>query len=95
MAVNSTLVREEDRVQLPVYYINRALQRAKGRYTLMEKVVFALITIAQKLRLYFQTHTIMVQTNKPLRRTMNNPEAARLLVLWAIELGEFDVQYRP
>lgn len=95
MAVNSTLVQEEDRVQLPVYYINRALQRAKGRYPLMEKVVFALITIAQKLRLYFQTHTIMVQTNKPLRRTMNNPEAARLLVLWAIELGEFDVQYRP
>ena len=26
---------------------------------------------------------------------MNNPEVAGWLVLWAIKLGEFDVQYRP
>ena len=26
---------------------------------------------------------------------MNNSEVARRLVLWAIELNEFDVQYRP
>ena len=26
---------------------------------------------------------------------MNNSEVARRLVLWAIELNEFNVQYRP
>ena len=26
---------------------------------------------------------------------MSNPEAARQMVLWAIELSEFDVQYHP
>ena len=26
---------------------------------------------------------------------MSNPEAAGRMVLWAIELSEFDVQYRP
>ena len=26
---------------------------------------------------------------------MSNPEAARRMVLWAIELSEFDIQYRP
>ena len=61
----------------------------------MEKLAFALITVAWKLRPYFQVYTIVVQVDKPLRKTMNNPEAARQLVLWAIELGEFDVQYRP
>ena len=26
---------------------------------------------------------------------MSNPEAARRMALWAIELSEFDIQYRP
>ena len=41
----------------------------------MEKLAFALITIARKLRLYFQAHTIVVQIDKPLWKVMNNPEA--------------------
>ena len=61
----------------------------------MEKLAFTLITAARKLRPYFQAHTIVVQTNKPLRRAMNNPEAAERLVLWATELGEFDILYQP
>ena len=49
---------------------------------------------AQKLRPYFQAHTIVVQMDKPLQRAMNNSEAGRRLVLWAIEFGEFDILYR-
>ncbi|XP_065635387.1 uncharacterized protein LOC136070035 [Quercus suber] len=36
-----------------------------------------------------------VLTDKPLRQAMSNPEAAGRLALWAIELSEFDIQYRP
>ena len=61
----------------------------------MEKLAFALITATRKLRSYFEAHTILVQMNKSLRKMMNDSEAAGQLVLWAIELGEFDVQYRP
>ena len=61
----------------------------------MEKLAFALVTVARKLKLYFQAHTVVVLTDKPLRRVMSNPEAARQMVLWAIELSEFDVQYHP
>ena len=61
----------------------------------MKKLTFTLVTAAWKLRLYFQAHTIVVQTDKPLRKAMNNLEAAGQLVLWAIELSEFDVQYHP
>ena len=57
----------------------------------MEKLAFALVTVACKLKLYFQAHTVVVLTDKPLRRVMSNPEAARQMVLWAIELSEFDV----
>ena len=54
-------------------------------------MAFALIIAAQKLRLYFQAHTIVVQTDKLLWKMMNNLEAVGRLVLWAIEPGEFDV----
>ena len=61
----------------------------------MEKLAFALVIVARRLKLYFQAHTIVVLTDKPLRKAMNNPEAAGRMALWAIELSEFDIQYRP
>ena len=61
----------------------------------MEKQAFTWVETTQKLRPYFQAHTIVVQTDKPLQRVMNNPDSAGRLVLWAIELGKFDIPYRP
>ena len=60
----------------------------------MEKLAFALVTAARKLKPYFQAHTVNILTDKPLRRAMNNPETASQLALWAIELSEFDIRYR-
>ena len=31
----------------------------------------------------------------PLRKKMNNPKVVGRLVLWAIKLSEFEVQYHP
>ena len=59
----------------------------------MEKLAFALVTAARKLKPYFQEHTIVVLTDKPLRRVMNSPEATGWIALWAVELSEFDIQY--
>ena len=61
----------------------------------MEKLAFALVTVAQKLKPYFQAHTIIVLTDQPLKRAMSSPEAAGRMALWAIELSKFDMQYRP
>ena len=61
----------------------------------MEKLAFALITASRKLRHYFQAHVIVVMTDHPLKKSMNNLEAAGRLVQWAIELSEFDVRYKP
>ena len=65
--VSTALIREEERVQKPVYYASRALREAEERYPPMEKLAFALITIARKLKPYFQAHTVVILTNKPLR----------------------------
>ena len=47
----------------------------------MEKLTFALVTAAQKLKPYFQEHIMIALTNKPLRRVISNPEAAGQMTL--------------
>ena len=89
------MVREEDGSQKPVYFTSRAICGAEERYPQMEKLAFALVIAARRLKPYFQAHTIVVLTDKPLRKAMNSPEAAGRMALWAIELSEFDIQYRP
>ena len=89
------MIREEEKMQKPIYYASRALRKAEERYPPMEKLAFALVTIARKLKPYFQAHTVIVLTDMPLRRAMSNLDDAGQLALWAIKLSEFDIQYRP
>ena len=70
-AVSSALIREEEKMQKPMYYISKALRGAEGRYPLIEKLAFALITASRKLRHYFQAHVINVMTDHPLKKAMN------------------------
>ena len=61
----------------------------------MEKLAFSLVTAAKKLKPYFQAHVINVLINHPLKKAMNKLEAVGRLIQWAIELSEFDMQYKP
>ena len=79
--VNATLIKEEEKVQKPVYYASRALREAEKRYPPMMKLAFALVTAARKLKPYFQAHTVVVLTDRPLRRAMSNPDAVGRLAL--------------
>ena len=74
-----------------MYYASRALCGAEERYLPMEKLAFALVTAAHKLKPYFQAHTVVILTDRPLRQAISSPDAAGRLVLWAIELSEFDI----
>jgi ribonuclease HI len=94
-AVSSTLIREENGLQLPVYYTSKAFQGVEERYPAMEKLALALVIAARKLRLYFQVHTIIVLTNHPLCKAMSKPDVVGRLIQWTIELSEFDIEYRP
>ena len=92
-AVSSTLIKKEGKVQKPMYCTSRALRGAEGRYLLIEKLAFALITASRKLRHYFQVHLINIMTDYPLKKAMNKLEAAGRLIQWAVELSEFDIRY--
>ena len=52
-AISAALVREEGGSQRPIYFISRAFQGVKERYPKMEKLAFALVTVARKLKPYF------------------------------------------
>nr|XP_023876476.1 uncharacterized protein LOC111988901 [Quercus suber] len=65
-----------------MYYNSWALRGTEESYPPMEKLAFALITAAYKLKPYFKAHNMVVLKDKPLRRAMSNPEAAGWMVLW-------------
>lgn len=56
-------------------------------------MALALVTSARRPRPYFQVHTIRVLTDHPLRQVLHKPDASEQLVKWAIELGEFNIEY--
>ncbi|KAK8948482.1 hypothetical protein KSP39_PZI005424 [Platanthera zijinensis] len=94
-AVSSVLIREEGKRQFPIYYVSRVLKKAELKYPILEKLAFALIVSARKLRPYFQAHAILVVTDHPLRRILEGVEHSGRLAKWSIELSEFDLSYVP
>ena len=94
-STSAILIRDKDRVQHPVYYCSRALRGAEERYPRMEKLILALATAAQKLRPYFQAHTIEVPTEYSMKKVLHKPETLGRLMKWALELSDFDIRYKP
>ncbi|KAK3003723.1 hypothetical protein RJ639_019794 [Escallonia herrerae] len=82
-AVSAVLVREEAARQLPIYYVSKILQGAEQRYPDTEKLAFALLMATRKLRPYFQSHTIVVLTDKPLRQILHKLDLSGHLVPWS------------
>ena len=93
--VSAALIREEDKKQLLIYYVGQAFQGVEFGYSKIEKIAFALIVASRKLRQYFQASPILVMTDRPIRKSMNKPEAVGRMVQWAIELSQFDIEYHP
>ncbi|XP_074347650.1 uncharacterized protein LOC141686516 [Apium graveolens] len=94
-SISAVLVKEEASHQWPVYYVSKRLLDAETRYTNMEKLVYTLILAARKLRPYFQAHRIEVRTAYLLRHILHKPESSGKMLKWAVELGQFDLEYCP
>ncbi|CAA0811885.1 Unknown protein, partial [Striga hermonthica] len=94
-AISAVLIREEGLLQSPIYYVSKALHDAELRYPPMEKLTFALVIAARKLRPYFQEHSVTVRTSYPLRQILHQPDTSGRMVKWSIELGQFDIHYQP
>ena len=78
--VSAALIREEDKTQLPVYYVSQAFQGVEAKYPRIEKIAFALIVASRKLRPYFQANPILVMTNQPIKKSINKTKAVGRMV---------------
>ncbi|KAG7552776.1 Ribonuclease H-like superfamily [Arabidopsis thaliana x Arabidopsis arenosa] len=93
-AVSGVLVKDDRGDQKPIFYISKSLIEAETRYPTMEKAALAVVTSARKLRPYFQSHTIAVLTDQPLKTALHSPSQSGRMAKWAIELSEYDMDFR-
>ena len=75
--------------------MSKVLQGPEARYQALEKATLAVVFSARRLHHYFQSFTVVVMTNLPIRKMLQKPDVAGRMVRWAVELSEFDVQYEP
>jgi len=73
-AISAVLVEEQEneysKKQVPVYFVSEALSGSKIYYSEIEKIAYAVLTAARKLKHYFQAHKIRVPTNHPLQEVL-------------------------
>ena len=71
-AVSLVFVRVDSGIQRPVYYVSKSLHEAEVCYLPLEKVILAVVHATCKLPHYFESHTIVVLTQLPLRSLLRS-----------------------
>lgn len=92
-SISSVLIKEEDEVQKPVYFVSKVLQGAEIRYSEVEKTALVIITTARKLRPYFLSHWVKVRMSLPFQQILEKPDISGRMVKWAVELGEYEIEF--
>jgi len=69
-AISSVLVKEQDQVQRPTYFVSKALQGPELRYRSLEKAALAVVSSVRRLRHYFHSFTVVVMTNLPIQKVL-------------------------
>jgi ribonuclease HI len=82
-------------VQHLVYFISEVLEPSKMKYPQVQKLLYAVLLNARKLRHYFDDHKVIVVTWFPIGDILHNKEAIRRIAKWACELGADDMEFRP
>jgi ribonuclease HI len=96
-AVSAVLVQENEEEgkfkQIPVYFALEALSGSKLFYSELDKIAYAVVMAARKLRHYFKGQRIRVITNQPLNDLFVNKEASTRIIKWEAELSEYTVDF--
>ena len=61
-AVSLVLIRVNDGVQRPIYYVSKSLHEANVRYLSLEKAISVVVHATRKLPHFFQAHTDVILT---------------------------------
>ena len=75
--------------------MSNSLHEAEVRYLPLEKVILAMVHVTRKLSHYFQSHTIVVLTQFPLKSLLQNTDYAERIAKCSTILRAFDIKYLP
>ena len=75
--------------------MSKSLHEAEVRYLLLEKAIFAMVHATRKLPHYFQSHTIVILTQLPLKSLLRSADYIGRIAKWGTILGAFDIKYMP
>ena len=75
--------------------MSKSLHEAEVRYLPLEKAILAVMHATCKLPHYFQSHTIVVLTQLPLRSLLRSADYTGRIAKWGTILGAFDIKYMP
>ncbi|KAL0444704.1 UNVERIFIED_CONTAM: hypothetical protein Slati_2193100 [Sesamum latifolium] len=79
-----------------LYYLSRTMTPNELKYSPIEKLCLALIFAIQKLKYYFQSHSIhVVSKANPLKYVMTKPVLSDRLARWYLQLQQFEITYIP
>jgi hypothetical protein len=82
-------------IQHPIYFISEVLGPSKKKYPQVQKLLYAVLLTARKLRHYFDDHKVIVVIGFPIGDILHNKEAIGRIAKWACELGAHDIEFRP
>jgi len=71
------------------------LHELEKRYKKTKKAALAVIVMARRLRLYFQSFSIVIKIVLPIRQVLRKPNVAMRMMKWVVELSEFNIKYEP
>ena len=65
------------------------------RYLPLEKAILVVVLGTRKLPHYFQTHTVVILTQLPLKAILRSANYTGRVAKWGTILGAFDIKYMP
>ncbi|XP_065631428.1 uncharacterized protein LOC136068329 [Quercus suber] len=94
-AVSLILIRDDNDVQKPVYYVSKSLHEAEVKYLPLEKAILVVVDATRKLPHYFQAYTVVVLTRLPLKSVLRTANYTGRITKWNTILRAFDIKYMP
>ena len=69
-AVSLVLIRDNNGIQKPIYFVSKSLHEVEVRYLPSKKAILAVVHATRKLPHYFQAHIVVVLTQLPLKSVL-------------------------
>ena len=92
-AISLVLVRVDSGVQRLVYYVSKSLHEVEVRYLPLKKAILVVVHATLKLPNYFQSHTVVVLIQLPLRSLFRSANYTWRIAKWDMIIGTFDIKY--